>query len=290
MSTPAENLFESIDEPEVAAPAEEAAPAAEPAAPEPEAKAAPEPEKAAAPAPEPEPPAPKTVPIASLLDERREWKQRVADLESRLQAASAKPEPKPEPPKTIEFEEDPKGFIEQKVAAVHDVARGLKEDLSREQAALQEVKLMNEIAAAEKQVVASLPDWQEALIHLRQTRVQEMQTLYPDAKEQDILAAVFSSERQLAAQALASNRNPYEVAYHLAKSRGYTPPRVSDEASPAKVVEEAEQQVAQATRRLAPDTGLNAVTGSAPDDAEAEPDEETLGILKEARAERFGRR
>lgn len=267
----------------------EPAPEPAPESPSPTADAAPTPPPAA---PEPAPEPQKTIPLASLMEERAQWRRENEALQARLAALEAKPPadaPAPEAPpaQTPEWVEDPKAYVDSKVQGAIAQLEATKNLTQQQQAELGELRLAQAVRQAEAEVSARAPDWQEALTHLRTMRYQELKLGFPDATDQQILQTIGHEERQVAAHQLQAGKNPYDYAYSLAKLRGYTPRATTAAPAPAGSAPRALPQV-EAPRTLSPDTTLNAMSGSAPGEPEDDPDDDE-GILKAAMAERFPR-
>ncbi len=276
-------------------PAQQATPDPEPT-PEP-LEAEPAPAAAAAPAPAPAAPEPapepqKTVPLASLMEERAQWKRenealqaRLAAVEARSAAPAAAPAAPPAP--APEWVEDPKAYVDAKVQGAISQLEATKNLTEQQQAELGELRLAQAVRQAEVEVSARAPDWQDALTHLRAMRYQELKLGFPDASDQQILQTIGHEERQVAAHQLQAGKNPYDYAYSLAKLRGYTPRATTATPAPAGSAPRALPQV-EAHRTLSPDTTLNTMSGSAPGEPEDDPDDD-VGLLEAARRERFPR-
>jgi hypothetical protein len=150
---------------------------------------------------------------------RRAAEQRLADLERQLAESrqQAQPEWRPDP------EADPVGYLkylEQRLAA--DDEQRQAQAYERQQAETQQravqtiVQQMNEHEADFR---SEHPDYDDAVNHLRQSRLSELTAfgLSPDeanaALQQDFLNVV--------ATALQRGRDPAQAAYDLARQRGF---------------------------------------------------------------------
>lgn len=242
-------------------------------------------------APEPAPEPQKTVPLASLMEERAQWKRENEALQARLaavEARSAAPAAPVAPPAPApEWVEDPKAYVDAKVQGAISQLEATKNLTEQQQAELGELRLAQAVREAEVEVSARAPDWQDALTHLRTMRYQELKLGFPDATDQQILQTIGHEERQVAAHQLQAGKNPYDYAYSLAKLRGYTPRATTATPAPAGSAPRALPQV-EAPRTLSPDTTLNTMSGSAPGEPEDDPDDD-VGLLEAARRERFPR-
>ena len=78
----------------------------------------------------------------------------------------------------------------------------------------------------EQAFVARQPDYQNAIQHMHQLRTRELQVLGMDefAAEQKSAAEL----REFAYITAAQGRSPAEIAYNLAKARGYNPTPTQD--------------------------------------------------------------
>lgn len=319
------DIFDSIDNGEDLADAGESAPPPEPITTE-----APEPAAAPAPAPEPAPervtrtiapapaglpildptqrPAPAAeaqppqegarVPLASLLEERAQWKRenealqaRLAALESKSAAPAAAPAPAEPPAPAPEWVEDPKAYVDAKVDQAIAQLEQTKNLTAQQQAELENLRLASAVQKAEAEIATRLPDFSDALNHLRGIRYQELKLAFPDATDDQVAGTIIAEERQVAQMQLAKGRNPYDYAYQLARLRGYTPPAntAPPGAPPAPPAAPNPPTSGGGPRTLDPSVNLNQVNG-APSDDEGEDSDDDGELLKAAQAERFGRR
>lgn len=281
-------LLEEIDRPETEPfTGEQEAPALEPEAPvAPEKTAAPEPDKPPEVLPAPKE-AERVVPLATLLEERRRYEARLKEVQDK---AAKPPEGKPEPDKpVIDYTQDPKGYVDERVGkALHELESLKKqgtEQLEKTGQTMAEIQLTNAIAAAEAQAASHLPDYLEALNHVRRVRLQQLQLVNPEATAEQIEAHLGQEERQMAAAELAKNRNPYALIYEVAKTFGYAPAK--PKADPALLTPEPKKANSGA---LAPDLTLGKTGGAAPETSAGEEDESEDDILTAAFSERFGKK
>lgn len=206
--------------------------AAEPAQ---EQQAAPEPQQAEAQA-EPEP---RVVPLAALHEERSKRRELAAQVEAerrtreelerrfeqRLQAM-ARP-PAPQPPT---LDENPLGHMVHKLDTLQAQQQELMQQSEAERQAghraAMEAQLANKVQREEQAFVARQPDYQNAIQHMHQLRTRELQVLGMDefAAEQKSAAEL----REFAYVTAAQGRSPAEIAYNLAKARGYNPAPAQD--------------------------------------------------------------
>lgn len=271
------DVLEGLDVAEDVATPEPTATPAEPAA-EPE-KAAAKPEKPEAQTP-PEPKEPRQIPLAAHLEERNKLRSEIEQeraarktLEERLAKLENPPKPPdPEP----DYVADPKGYVDAKVKGALEKLNAeklapLTEQVEKsgktaEQAAAegQFQRFMGDLASSEQVFMQSKPDYYDALGHIRTIRFNELQIAHPEATQEQIANAVRQEELQMAAALMRQGRNPHDVAYQIAKARGYTPKAA---APPAPVV-----GTVPAQKQLPPDQSLGAGAGGgdAPEE-EADP-------------------
>ncbi len=172
----------------------------------------------------------KQVPHAALHAEReraKEWKAKAeaaqatldAIQQMRAQAAARKPQ-EPTPPPVTEDPAAEMQHLRQRLAElggnVHQIQQ--RDEMSRiDQAETQHIASL--MRQSEDEFRASTPDYDEAINHVVQARAQELMIygLSPMEVEQTIRAEV----ADIARAAVRQGRSPAEVAYQLAKLRGY---------------------------------------------------------------------
>ena len=199
----AQREAETADQPEAAA---------EPEQPETSSEAAEsEPEKA--PEQQPVGDQPKTVPLATMLEERRkrqDLEKRLADIEAAQQKAA---EPKDEGPK---FDDDPMTYLRQKADAFDQFQQRQAE---AQQAAQARQMFIGDLAAHERPFREQYPDYEQAVAFAKQSRIQELQMF--GASPQEAAVTVQREAEMLAANVMGRGGNPAEVFYNYAKARGY---------------------------------------------------------------------
>lgn len=213
---------------------------------------APEPSPAAEPTPEPVKPPEGYVPHSAMHQEREQRKAaeaRLRDLEAQLAAAQPKPA-EPDMPDPIL---DPVGFREYQrtqIKAQEDRWAAM-ENQRRQQ--VQEQQLISTVQSREAEFVKANPDYEAAVTHLRQARVEELR-LY-GATDDQIGQQIAQETRQLVISAMQQGRNPAEVAYQAAKMRGY------NAAPPAPVVPAADPAKMQALAKAQANSGTLSTAG-----------------------------
>lgn len=275
---PAPAVVETPAEPEVAAkpddkPAEKPAEAAKPVEKAAEVVAETPVEKPPE-AKAPEQPDPrKFVPVGAHIELRNQMKAMQAELESLKNPPKAKPE-------APDFIADPKGYVDHKLQdALTQLETGTKAaNQTAEQANAQahEARFHMALNAAEQGFVSRQPDYYQALSHLRTIRESEIRLLNPEMTQQDLTQAIGREELQLAGMLMQSGRNPSEVAYNLARARGYAPkapdvPKVEPKPASAEKVAELLPKVPEPVK-LSPDLTLGSGTGSPMSGSDIEED------------------
>lgn len=222
---------------------------------------------------------PERIPLAVLLEERRKSEEREAGLRARIEALENKPEAAVEAA-TPDFMEDPKGYVDAKLAKATEALRKLEEGSTKEVAEVRQLAaeqaVASAIAAASDQFAAKQKDFGEALQFARTTRAKQIEILNPGLKPEQVIQIVGSEERQLAATLVRQGVDPAERVYRLAQSMGYTAKQAPSPVPSSPNVGEV----------ISPDTTLNTTPGTAPDAVEEEEPE----MLTLARKERFGNR
>jgi hypothetical protein len=201
-------------------------PIPEPAPAEPAAEVVPEP----APAPA-EPTQQETVPYGALAEERARRKEseeraRQAELmqarmEERFRAWQDQATPRPTPPRA------PPKPDEDIFGAVNHLMReqqrttGEINNYKQQIAAEQQMQQLGRWAAqAEATFKQTAPDYDDALRHLRESRTNELKTTW-GMNDTAVSQQLLTEERQLLVRAAQQQRNPAELAYAIAKQRGY---------------------------------------------------------------------
>jgi hypothetical protein len=223
----------------------------------------------------------RTVPLATLLEERKRLQAQLDEeraraarferLEAELRAMREQKPPAPKeelPAPEPEYLEDPKGYVDHKVQVAVQALKGIESKASEAQQLAQQQAMVTQVrtalAATEAEFVAKTPDYFDALAHLRQTREAQLRLIYPDAPAAALRQAIDREELQMGAALLQSGRNPSEMAYNYAKTLGYQPRPAQNQQQPG--ADQAQQQ--QQRRRLQGMGGQQA--GAGPVDSELE--------------------
>lgn len=201
---------------------------------------------------------PKVVPLAALHEERGKRKdlqaelarerERVAQIEARMaarleQLARAVQPPPPAPPA---LEENPVGHFSHKINELAQQVGQLSQHTQAEREAAMAAQRVQAVAAAVQQAEAAFkrenPDYVDAVSHLHEVRIRELEAIGTPRFEAEARSA--RELQEFAMVAAAQGRNPAEMAYSVAKVRGY-----QGKAAQAKV--SAEEQLAIAKRGTA---------------------------------------
>lgn len=177
-----------------------------------------------------------TVPLAKYLREKGELKEQLAQrditlkqYEQRLAALEAKANP---PPAEPDFIENPKEYVDHKVQAAlkgieeankkaDESGKKAQEIAAQNEQQAQMQRIMGVVKNHEAQFVAANPDYYDALTHIRNVRMFQLQELQPGITQEQINETITREETMLAAQLVMQGRNPSEVAYKLAHQYGY---------------------------------------------------------------------
>lgn len=208
---------------------------------------------------EPEASAPaveKSVPLAALHEERQKRRELSQQLEAekaerermarvfeeRFAALTKKPEPE-----APAWEENPAEHLRHQIGQVAQTAQATQEQIKqwqesqRQQAVVQQ--LATRVTSAEAEFQTENPDYHDAVKYLNEFRVRELTVLGLSPEQ-----AREKSGRELMQAAFEfaqAGRNPAEIAYNLAKARGYAKP-----AAPATSKFDTQRQGVQASKSL----------------------------------------
>lgn len=137
------------------------------------------------------------------------------------------------------------GKIEQTATQAEQRAQQVEQRWTQQS---EEQRLGQHVVQLERQFMAQAPDYMPALEYLAKSRMDELSVFYPDdsASAMDAAAnagfrsvaelrqAVMANEQKtLAKQAVATNQNPAELLYRIAKQRGFAAPRQAEPVKPA---------------------------------------------------------
>lgn len=180
------------------------------------------------------------------VEEDRRERAILADRLERLQQVQQQPPPAPDPQPeladhikkgkpTVTFDEDPGEYMRQRDEIYdHDMTL-IRQDYKARQDQGQRVEQHNQllglIQGHEAQFVQQHPDYYDAVKHLRQDRYAELTAIgFPP---NEAARRVHADEMQVAITALQARKDPADVAYALAKRRGYSGPAPTPDPTPA---------------------------------------------------------
>lgn len=210
-----------------------------------------------------------TVPQGALHAEREKRKGVEAELKTareqlaaiqqlREQALARKPEPLPTP-------EDPAAtdYLRQRIEEQGQQINRFSQE--RDLAAVEQAEyeqLGSLMSASENDYRQAQPDYDQAIDHVVQARARELALygLQPAQIQQTIREEVIDIVRS----AVAQNRNPAELGYQIALSRGYRPAQGGDAPAPQPVNGAAAARVAAIGAARAGSQSLGQAAGSTP--------------------------
>lgn len=196
----------------------------------------------------------------ALSEERAERKKMAESLanmrtviRNMIDQGAGSSQPRSEPPKVPDVNEDPIGFFTHKLAEQERVIEELRngtrattEQVQRQQA---EHRFWTVVERSEIEARNQFHDYDEAVKHLEQGRVTELEILLPDespAAQQAAAQSGFQSVAELRAhtldmdriavaqQALHMNRSPAALYYELAHKRGYQARQAAPKVTPVQ--------------------------------------------------------
>lgn len=212
----------------------------------------------------------KWVPVGAHVELRNQFKA----LQEEVQRLKNPPPPPAPPPAPPEFTQDPKGYVDhgarelgQKVSAALEQLEKLKpvaQTAEEAKAAADETRFFTTLQIHEQQFAAANPDYYQALNHLREIRKAEIRLLDPNVTPEQLGQILDREELNLAANILRTGRNPSEVAYNLAKARGYAKPAPAPAPSPTPAPAPAAKLIPDVPepKKLAPDLTLGTGSGA----------------------------
>lgn len=157
--------------------------------------------------------------IARAEQAERDYAEKMAKLEKRLELLANPPPPVPK------FEDDPAAHLKHQTEAVRAEIEPLKEQLAQsrqqqEQAAAEQ-RLTQAVSAAEAEFAQKTPDYLDAISHMQRIADNRLQIMGVDDPAQRA-QIIRRDAMALAVRALQAGKSPAEMAYQLAKIEGYT--------------------------------------------------------------------
>lgn len=197
------------------------------------------------------------VPLATLLEERKEAKDRERRMEDRFQQFVQRFAPKPEEtkPAVPDFDTDPLGAIKHDRETSQQRMDRLEQ---RFQAEDQRTQLRSFVEGHEAEFRKTAPDYDAAIAHVVASRGEELAML--GANPEQIRATLQQEAQTIAMVAAQNGKNPAEVMYGFAKTRGYRKAEAKPETEARSQVETL-QRGAAASRSLGTAGGSPAESG-----------------------------
>ena len=203
-----------------------------------------------------------------------EEKSRLATLETAKTAGEQK---------DPDFLEDPKGYVDAKLAKAQDALKKLdesdKQRQQRDQAQQELNNLLSTVSTKEQEFLKSTPDYHDAVTHIRQVRGAQLQLAYPQATPEQIVRQIATEEVNAARDILQRGGDPIDFAYKYARTIGYVPKAPAGAATAGTPATPAPKVDKDAVRSM----GGGGAASTAEDDSGDEMPEFTSAL-----AERFG--
>jgi hypothetical protein len=170
-------------------------------------------------------PEPKTIPLAAHLEERKAFKTEMEALRRELEALKNPPKPPaPEP----DFTADPKAYVDHQTSKVQAALKQLETPVNEAKQAAQmsaeqaeALQFTHILQSAEAAFVKEVPDYYDALTHVREVRANQLRLLAPGITDEQIVTQIRQEEFGLARQLAQQGRNPIQTVYQLAHAHGY---------------------------------------------------------------------
>lgn len=215
------------------------------------------------------------------LADLREWRKQVEQKLNPPKPEPEMPDPVTEPDKFRDWQKDQLRQRDERFAAYE---RQLREQTELQQTIRQQ--MMQRATHDEQAFRAQTPDYDDAINHLGRVRLQELELFGVDPQRaQQIIA---EEARGIVQGALQMGRNVAEVAYGIAKARGYDP-KAQQVAQPNKAAEESARlrKIADASRSVGAASGggtsgdltLEDVAAMSPEEIAALPEHERRRIM-----------
>lgn len=194
-----------------------------------------------------------TVPLATLIEERKRLQEQLAEERARAsrferledeirrvrsERAQQQPQPQatqqPERP-PVDYLEDPKGYVDSTREELIDRLKRLEGTTQQTQQAAAvmafERQVRNALGAAESSYVEQQPDYYDALNYVRSVKQRELGAIYPQAQPEQIQQILTQQEIAFGAQMLQQGVNPSAQAYKMAQALGYQAPTAQNQDS-----------------------------------------------------------
>jgi hypothetical protein len=123
---------------------------------------------------------------------------------------------------------------------------------------------MQDLQGHEQRFVAANPDYHDALNHVRNIRAYQLEQFHPGITKEQIVEVIRNEEINLATQLARAGKDPVQTAYELAQRYGYQ----------KKAPQNQQQQQTTPKGQLPPDQTMGGGGGNAPDNKEADAEED----------------
>jgi hypothetical protein len=139
-----------------------------------------------------------------------------------------------------------KALMERQAEEIKSLREGTQQDQQQRRAQAEHNALIQDFMAKEQAYVSKVPDYMEAAQHLQNSRVGELRAM--GWGDDQIRADLAQNVTQLALMARQANRDPAELTYEIAKTRGYQPKGEKRENNPS--IEEEKLLAAERGQKL----------------------------------------
>lgn len=158
---------------------------------------------------------------------RKELEQRLAELESKLEA----PKDEEQPPQWVDPLVDPEGFRKYDEYRTQQLSEKIERQEQERQQQWQQQQRFEEAARLEAEFAQQTPDYQEAVQHLHQRRVSDLRA--QGLSDAEVAAQVRQDANAVFDAAKQLGWNPAELLYQNAMRAGYTRKQAEAAASDA---------------------------------------------------------
>lgn len=174
----------------------------------------------------------KQVPLPELINERRarqeaqrqlgEFQEKQKLLDDRLNQINEKLSPKPS------VEDDPFGALAAQQEEINKSVQDIRSELENNQKQTNQTNIQTQVKTMEDNFRQAHTDYDDAMAHLSDVRSKNYQALgiYDPAQQQETLQNELAWIIQTS---LASNKNPAEAVYEIAKQAGFSQSQPGDE-------------------------------------------------------------
>ena len=167
--------------------------------------------------------------IARAEAAERDYGEKMAKLEKRLELLANPPPPVPK------FEDDPAAHLKHQTEQVRAEIEPLKQQLAQnrqqQEQANAEARLTQAVSAAEADFAQKTPDYLDAISHMQRVADNNLQIMGVEDPAQRA-QIIRRDAMALAVRALQAGKSPAELAYQVARNQGFT-----GVAAPNKVIE-----------------------------------------------------